>query len=179
MADGLDNEQIAWELRDRERAAQQAAFEAQMHANRAQVNPGFGGAAAMASQWMQAPTANAAAEHAARANFAHQQASDDSAYAARAQSGAQEANLMKHEARRRAFETETGRYDAETRRTDTKNQHAARMGQVGALNNMTASMGSMGFGAGGGAPGINLYGAGGQRIGGSGVARSPLSSLLD
>jgi hypothetical protein len=125
-----------------------------------------------------APAAMEAQRYADRANFASGQASGDSEYAARAQNAAREGNLMKHEAARRQFDSETGRYQAETARHDSDNQLKAQMGHAGALNNMTSQMGNM-FGGGGGqqsAPGINLYGAGGQRIGGSGM--SPLRSLL-
>jgi hypothetical protein len=185
MADQLDDERIAWELRDRERALQRAAFEANQHASRAQAafnNAPPSGALAMNHYYAQAPAVREAQLHANQANYNSNEASADSNYAARAQAAQRESNLMKHEARRRQFDSDTGRYAAETERHDSDNKLKAQMGHVGALNNMSSQMGNM-FGGGGGgqqsSPGINLYGAGGQRIGGSGMPRSPLQSLLE
>jgi len=180
----LDNEGIDWTLRDRERAMQQQAFEAQQQANRsaAAANSYVGYSGFLHNSMNHAPAAVEAQRYADRANFNSNQASGDSAYAARAQNAARESNLMKHEAARRQFDSETGRYQAETARHDSDNQLKAQMGHVGALNNMSSQMGNMFSGGGGGqqsAPGIDLYGAGGQRIGGSGRPQSPLQSLLN
>jgi hypothetical protein len=176
----LDNEGIDWSMRARERALQREAFEANQHAARAAGPLGSydGYTSALQNSMAYGPAAAQAQAYASRANFNSGEASGDSEYAARAQSAAREGNLMKHEAARRQFDSETGRYQAETARHDSDNQLKAQMGHIGALNNMSSQMGNM-FGGGGGqqsAPGINLYGAGGQRIGGSGM--SPLRSLL-
>jgi hypothetical protein len=185
MADNLDNEEIAWEMRARERALQRAAFEANQHAAREQNafnNVPTGGAAALNHYYTAGPAVREAQLHAARANYNSNEASGDSAYAARAQAAQRESNLMKWEARRRQFDSETQRYGAETERHDSDNKLKAQMGHVSALNNMSSQMGNMFNGGGSGSqqpPGIGLYGAGGQRIGGSGMPRSPLQSLLE
>jgi hypothetical protein len=181
MADQLDDERIAWDMRARERALQKAAFEANQHAARAYTAPGFGGAAAMNSMHLHGGAANHHAADAALWNYKSNEASGDSAYAARAQAAQRESNLMKYEARRRQFDSDTQRYAAETERHDSDNKLKAQYAQTGALNNMSSQMGNMFNGAGNAqqAPGIGLYGAGGQRIGGSGMPRSPLQSLLE
>jgi hypothetical protein len=176
----LDNEGIDWSLRARERALQKEAFEANQHAARAAgpMRSYDGYTSALHNSMAYGPAAAQAQAYASRANFDSSQASGDSEYAARAQNAARESNLMKHEAARRQMDSETQRYAAETARHDSDNQLKAQYSQAGALNNMTTQMGNM-FGGGGvqqSAPGINLYGASGQRIGGSGM--SPLRSLL-
>ena len=180
----LDDERIDWSLRERERAMQQQAFEAQQHAARMAGPMGSydGYAGALANSMAYGSAAANAQAYASRAAFDSGQASGDSGYAARAQAAQRESNLMKHEAARRQYDSETGRYDAETRREETSNKLKAHMGTVGAMNNMASQFGQAGMSGSGPvgttAPGISLYGAGGQRIGGSGVAKSPLASLI-
>jgi hypothetical protein len=91
-----------------------------------------------------------------------------------------EKRAIQEEASRRKFDSGTqrqlGMYAEDTKREHSKNV-------TGAMNNATNSMASvMGNLAGGtqNTPGMNLYGAGGQRIGGGGFSpgRSPLSGLL-
>ena len=146
MADNLDNEQIAWEMRARERALQREAFEANQHAARAQNsfnNVPTGGAAALNHYYTAGPAVREAQLYADRANYNSGEASGDSEYAARAQAAQRESNLMKYEARRRQFDSETQRYGAETERHDSDNKLKAQYAQMGALNNMSAQMGNM------------------------------------
>ena len=128
---------------------------------------------------------NDARRHANQQNHLALQAADRHAFDQNMRQSKYEGNLMKAEAERRQYESDTTRhsavegaktaqYAAETGRIDSGYQHQGRMGMNDALKQMTAGVGGAGQ-----APGINLYGAGGQMIGGSsGPARSPLQSLL-
>lgn len=179
MADQLDREQIDWSLRDREREMYRQAFEAQQFAARANGGPRNYSGAGNGAYDMHYN--RAADENAARMAMMASEATADANYAARAQAAAREGNLMKHEARRRQYDSETGRYGAETARQEAGHKRAIGMATVGAMNNMAGSVAQMGnrLGSplGSGSPGIDLYGADGQRIGGS-RPQSPLSSLL-
>ena len=118
---------------------------------------------------------NDARRHANQQNHLALQAADRHAFDQNMRQSKYEGNLMKAEAERRQYESDTTRHSAvETGRLDSGYQHQGRMGMNDALKQMTAGIGGAGQ-----APGINLYGAGGQMIGGSsGPARSPLQSLL-
>ena len=128
---------------------------------------------------------NDARKHAYQMNHFQQQATDHHNFDQGMRQAKYEGNLMKAEAERRQYESDTTRhsavegaktaqYAAETGRIDSGYQHQGRMGMNDALKQMTAGVGEAGQ-----APGINLYGAGGQMIGGSsGPTRSPLQSLL-
>ena len=128
---------------------------------------------------------NDARQHAYQQNHLGQQAADRHNFDVNMRQAAHEKNLMRAEAERRQYESDTTRhsavegaktaqYAAETGRIDSGYQHQGRMGMNDALKQMTAGVGGAGQ-----APGINLYGAGGQMIGGSsGPTRSPLQSLL-
>lgn len=122
------------------------------------------------------------------AAMAADRAAQHNQYAAMTEAARQrefEKNVMKNEAERRRYDSQTSR-DLGMYAEDTKRKHSDNM--TGAMNNQTASMersmGRMfdGFagGAAASAPSMSLYGAGGQRIGGGGFTprQSPLASLL-
>jgi hypothetical protein len=129
---------------------------------------------------------NEARKHAYQQNHLQQQATDRHNFDQGMRQTMHERNLLNAEAERRQYDSDTGRhsavegaktaqYSAETGRLDSGYQHQGRMGMNEALKGLTA-----GIGGGNQAPGIDLYGAGGQQIGGSrGPAVSPLKSLLN
>jgi hypothetical protein len=175
----LDNEQIDWSLRARENAMQRQAFEAQQHAARMAGPMGSydGYAGALANSMAYGGAAANASAYASRAGLDYSQAAGDSSYAANALATQRESNLMKAEAARRQYDSETNRYDAESRRMDSSNKLQASMGATNAIGRIGSQFGQ-GMASSTATPGINLYGAGGQRIGGTGVAQSPLASLI-
>lgn len=130
---------------------------------------------------------NDARRHANQQNHLALQAADRHAFDQNMRQSKYEGNLMKAEAERRQYESDTTRhsavegaktaqYAAETGRMDSGYRHQVGMGMNDALKQMTMGMG----GGAGQAPGINLYGAGGQIIGGSrGPTQSPLKSLIE
>jgi hypothetical protein len=164
------NDYLYAQAREQERQA----FEAQQHAARATTAPtGFG----YGSGWHTgAPTVNNDAQaDAARQRFESNQAWDRAKGDERMRGMMAERNLMRHEAEGRQYDRETSRYGAETQRIDSNNQLAGKQAMVGGMNNATSAMrGVLGGLTSGAAPGVNLFGANGQRIGGS----SPLQSLV-
>jgi hypothetical protein len=180
----LDNTDYNQQLLAQQQEAARQAFEAQAHAQRAYTGHSGFGYGAGPQQYHGTP--KDAVYHAAKETGEALGATERRIYDDNMRQTMHERNLLNAEAERRQYDSDTGRhsaveaaktaqYSAETGRIDSGYQHQGRMGMNEALKGLTA-----GVGGGNQAPGINLYGAGGQQIGGSrGPAVSPLKSLLE
>ena len=165
-----------------QQAQERQAYEAAMHARGANTDTRGTGQMLSASQMMTGMYGpnREAEKYAAREAWEAQQAASRRMYDDTRRQQQFEKRAIQEEAARRKFDSGTQRHLG-VYAEDTKREHSKNV--TGAMNNATNAMASVMGNLAGGAqntPGMNLYGAGGQRIGGGGFSpgKSPLSGLL-